>query len=172
MPGTSNKGSPACTRVAGLPPVTGRYPRILILGSFPGRRSLLQNEYYGNPLNQFWKIADNLLAVPAGLPYLRRRALLMARGIALWDIIRSCCREGSADNRIRNPRFNDIGAFVSRFPSIRFIALNGSTAGRFFRQLDLPGSLPSEILPSTSPANTRYSFAQKADRWSIIARYL
>lgn len=176
MPGASRKPTPvrSCPgrRITGLLPVHGKTPRVLILGSFPGTASLARREYYANPRNHFWQIASLLFSVSTDLPYDGKLAALSARGIALWDVIGSCCRVGSADDRIHDPQFNDIGGFVLQFPSLRFVALNGSTAGRYFNGLDIPGSIRSEVLPSTSPANTRYSFAEKADCWRTIARYL
>ncbi|HXX55899.1 MAG TPA: DNA-deoxyinosine glycosylase [Methanoregula sp.] len=176
MPGASLNPSPVrsspCRRMTGLLPVHGTTPRVLILGSFPSATSLVRGEYYANPRNHFWRIASLLFSVGMDLPYERKLHALAARGIALWDVVGSCCRVGSSDDRIRKPRFNDIGGFVSQFPSLECIALNGSTAGRYFHELEICGSVRSEILPSTSPANTRYSVAQKAERWSILNRYL
>jgi len=153
----------------GLAPVTGNEPRVLILGSFPSVLSLEKQEYYGNPKNRFWAIMEELFAVPAGLPYPYRIALLTQHGIALWDVVRTCERRGSADNRILNPVPNDIAGFVRVHPTIRLVALNGSTAARFYHRFaDVPG-LPSVILPSTSPANAAVPFAEKIRKWRIVA---
>ena len=40
----------------GFPPVSSPAGRVLLLGSLPGRLSLLRGEYYANPQNAFWKI--------------------------------------------------------------------------------------------------------------------
>jgi double-stranded uracil-DNA glycosylase len=154
---------------AGLAPVTGSVPRVLILGSFPSVLSLEKQEYYGNPKNRFWAVMEELFAVPADLSYPDRITRLTQHGIALWDTVRSCERPGSADNRIRHPVPNDIAGFVRVHPTIRLVALNGSTAGRFYHRFaDVPG-LPSVILPSTSPANAAVPFAEKIRKWRIVA---
>jgi TDG/mug DNA glycosylase family protein len=153
---------------AGLGPVTGAGPRLLILGSFPSVQSLEKQEYYGNPKNRFWAIMEELFAIPADLPYHGRIALLTQHGIALWDTVRSCERPGSADNRIRNPVPNDIPGFVRVHPTIRLVALNGSTAGRLYHRLAEVPALPSVTLPSTSPANAAVPVAEKVRRWRII----
>jgi hypothetical protein len=96
----SGTGSPSGI---GLEPVVGSAPVILILGSFPGTTSLAELKYYAHPQNQFWQIMEQLFDVDRHLPYARRTKRLARRGIALWDVIATCQREGSADNRITDP---------------------------------------------------------------------
>jgi TDG/mug DNA glycosylase family protein len=154
--------------VTGLPQVHGKLPEVVILGSFPSSQSLLKNEYYGNPRNHFWQVMEALFSLDRHLPYPVRTSRLIDHRIALWDVICTCSREGSADARIRSPVFNDIPAFLASFPSLRLVALNGSSAGRYYHQLNIAASVPAVVLPSTSPANTRYSFDEKISRWEII----
>jgi len=45
-------------RLQGLPPVIDAWTRCLILGSFPGERSLATQPYYGHPTNQFLAAAQ------------------------------------------------------------------------------------------------------------------
>ncbi|HVP97517.1 DNA-deoxyinosine glycosylase [Methanoregula sp.] len=150
----------------GLSPVTGRDPEVLILGSFPSRMSLEKGEYYGNPKNQFWKIMEQLFGIDPDLPYAARTALLAEHRIALWDVLCSCRREGSMDTAIRDPVPNDIRGFIAAHPTIRCIALNGGTAGRYFNRLN-PG-LPGLVLPSTSPAYAGMPLAEKIRHWARI----
>jgi hypoxanthine-DNA glycosylase len=141
---------------------------VLILGSFPSVLSLTHSEYYGNPRNRFWPIMEELFAIPASLPYPDRIARLTDHGVALWDVIGSCERPGSADSRIRNPVQNDIAGFVRAHPSLRLVALNGSTAARLYHKIpELPG-VPAVTLPSTSPANAAVTFAEKVRAWGIV----
>lgn len=152
----------------GLHPVTGPHPRILILGSFPSQLSLRHAEYYGNSRNHFWKIFGTLLGFDADLPYPQRIAILTHHHVALWDVVASCERPGSADARITAPVLNDIAGFVTSRPTLRLIALNGSTAARFYARIAGTITVPSLVLPSTSPANARVSFDEKVKRWSGI----
>ena len=152
----------------GIPPVTGESPDVLILGSFPGIQSLRKKEYYGNPQNHFWKIMESLFTIGSDLSYDVKISRLVGYQIALWDVIHSCCRDGSADTRIRDPVFNDIAGFLKLHPTIRFIVLNGNSAGQYYRRMKITGSVHAEMLPSTSTANTRYSLGEKIRSWEII----
>jgi TDG/mug DNA glycosylase family protein len=152
----------------GLPPISGHHPLVLTLGSFPSQRSLASNEYYGNPKNQFWKIMESLFSIDHQLPYALRCILLSGHGIALWDVVASCDRPGSADSRIREPVFNDLAGFLASHPTLKLVALNGAAAGSYFLKSGVPPALPSVILPSTSPANARSSLPEKVRQWEII----
>jgi len=153
---------------AGLPPVQGNKTEVVILGSFPSRQSLQQHEYYGNPQNHFWKIVEALFQIDCHLPYNVRTSRLTDHKIALWDVVSTCCREGSADAQIRSPVFNDLQGFFGSCPSLRLVVLNGSTAGRYFTMMKIPVPVPVVVLPSTSPANTRFSLNEKIRRWELI----
>lgn len=125
----------------GFPPTGSRTPRILILGSFPSILSLESGQYYGNPRNHFWPLItalgallegqDHPLPVPEDYP--GRLGILEKAGIALWDVLASCEREGSLDEAIREELPNDIPAFLASRPGIEVIALNGGRAARSFR---------------------------------------
>lgn len=158
--------TPDCSR--GLPPVTGPVPRVLILGSFPSVLSLAHGEYYGNPKNRFWAVMEELFAIPGALPCAERCRRLTREGVALWDVVASCSRQGSADSRIRNPLPNDIIGFVQAHPSVRLIALNGTTAGHLYHRFTEVPDIPSVTLPSTSPANAAVTFGEKVQKWSIV----
>ena len=152
----------------GLLPISVGPAYVLILGSFPGRQSLLKQEYYGNEKNHFWQIIEALFQIDRHLPYCTRTVQLGGMGVALWDVISGCNRKGSSDTRIRDPVFNDIAGFLGSNPSLRLIALNGSTAGRYYVRLNITTSVPFVVLPSTSPANTKFTLDEKIKRWKII----
>jgi hypoxanthine-DNA glycosylase len=150
----------------GLAPIAGSEPEILILGSYPSRQSLAKGEYYGNPQNQFWKIVEILLGIDRTLPYTVRISLLMEHRIALWDIVATCARDGSADTAIRDPVQNDIRGFLAAHPTIWCVALNGNTARRYYARMDI--SIPYKVLPSTSPAYARMTLDEKTRKWACI----
>ena len=70
----------------------------------PGEESLRKQEYYGHPRNQFWRIIYALFDVPLEDNYEKKLMFLKSKGIALWDVIESCWREGSLDSNIRNEK--------------------------------------------------------------------
>lgn len=156
-------------------PVASPEAHTLILGSIPGKASLLAGHYYAHPQNAFWKIITTLLGLPEGLPYDDRAALLASHGIALWDVLKSCTRASSLDSDIVEASIitNDFEAFCRSHPRLRRIFFNGARAEHAFRKYVLPhlGSkeqLQLQRLPSTSPANARYSFQDKLEAWSVI----
>ena len=163
-------------RSPGLKPLAGKDPTILILGSFPSVRSLETGEYYANKRNHFWGIMESLFGIDRNLPYEERIDALFRRGIALWDVVSDCSREGSSDSNIRNVVPNDISGFLDQNPAVKCIALNGvSGAGRWFKKYfgELPDYPGVEVLTliSTSPANAAYSFGEKLSLWEKIAEY-
>lgn len=100
-------------RLQGLPPIVDPGTRLLILGSFPGVKSLELQQYYGHPQNHFWKILQALWpddALPAREQYAGRCAWALAHGLGIWDVYASCEREGSLDSAIRNAEVNDFAA--------------------------------------------------------------
>jgi hypoxanthine-DNA glycosylase len=155
----------------GLPPVVGRAPRLLILGSFPGEASLAQAAYYAHPRNQFWPILGALLDEPlAALPYEARLERLMARRIALWDVLGACRRRGSLDAAIRDARGNDFDALLARMPGLGAVAFNGATAAKVERVFAARG-LATYPLPSTSPAHAGLDRDAKLARWRVLREH-
>ncbi len=154
--------------LAGLAPVVGRAPRLLILGSFPGEASLAQARYYAHPRNQFWPILGALLDEPlAGLDYALRLERLQARRIALWDVLGACRRAGSLDASIRDARGNDFDALLAGAPQIGAVAFNGATAAKAEPAFAARG-LATYRLPSTSPAHAGLGFEAKLACWRVL----
>jgi len=147
--------------------------RVLILGSMPGIASLEAQRYYAHPRNAFWPIVSELCGFDVELPYAERLECLADAGIALWDVLASCHREGSLDSDIdpATARANDFARFFVDHPHVANVFCNGGTAFRMYRQRvvrDLPAAhaaLPVRQLPSTSPAHASMKLAQKRDVW-------
>ena len=87
----------AMAEVCSFPPLCGPRARILILGSMPGRASLAAQQYYAHPRNAFWPIIEAALGIDRDLPYAQRCRQLIAKDIAVWDVLQSCFRPGSLD---------------------------------------------------------------------------
>ena len=163
---------PAKVALTGLAPVVSARSRLLVLGSFPGVKSLAAAQYYAHPQNHFWKILSALWSVPLReLPYEERLATLQERGLALWDVYDQCEREGSLDSAIRRPVVNDFAALLARHPQIEAIAHNGGESYKHARHTSAFGR-PVYRLPSTSPANASWSFERKLAAWrEVLVRH-
>jgi len=153
----------------GLPPISNKKARILVLGSFPGPMSLKKQEYYGHPQNAFWKIMDDLVGATGS--YQSRCRQLKARGIALWDVLGACERQGALDTKIRKPVPNDLQGFITRHKGLRKVCLNGRKAEALYRKhfgKRIP--LKAVYLPSTSPAHAAVRHDGKLRAWRKALR--
>lgn len=163
-------------RVRSFPPIENAGARVLILGSMPGGASLAAGQYYAHPQNLFWPIMSALLGAGPGFAYAARTRLLKANGIALWDVLESCVREGSLDSAIEDATIavNDFAAFYRTHPRIGRVFFNGAKAEASYRRYVIPllGSGGPAVeylrLPSTSPAHAALSFAMKRKAWSVV----
>ncbi|MCK5354176.1 MAG: DNA-deoxyinosine glycosylase, partial [Methyloprofundus sp.] len=75
--------------------------RVLILGSMPSVTSLAKQQYYAHPRNAFWRIMAALFNEGKPLSYQQGQILLQAEGVAVWDVLKSCDRQGSLDADIK-----------------------------------------------------------------------
>lgn len=153
-------------RILAFPPVAPANARTLILGSMPSVESLNQGFYYAHPRNAFWRILAEVYGEPQPQDIPGKVALLKRHDLALWDVLRSCEREGSLDSAIREPAANDFSGLFERCPNIERILLNGGTAHRLFMKHGaayLKGRAWVR-LPSTSPAYT-LSYERKLALW-------
>jgi TDG/mug DNA glycosylase family protein len=158
----------------GLQPIVGSRADVLILGSFPGEVSLRKQEYYAHPRNLFWDIMGCIAGAGRDKDYLSRIEQLKKNGICLWDVLKSCTRDGSLDTRIRNGQANNFNSFLSKH-QVRVIFFNGKKSAEAFNRNvvpDLKCSIKSHALPSTSPANARMTKDEKFRRWCLVKKYL
>lgn len=159
----------AAAILTGLAPLVSPATKVLILGSFPGVRSLQAQEYYGHPQNQFWKILQAIWPSSAhgicASSYGIRSKWLLERGLGVWDVYARCEREGSLDSAIRNAVPNDIAAL--HLPQLQAIAHNGGESFKHAHHTRTLG-VPVYQLPSTSPANASWSFARKLAAWREV----
>lgn len=160
-------------RIRSFAPVADARARVLILGSIPGAASLAAGHYYAHPRNQFWRLLGAVLDEPLdSLDWSARYACLRARGIALWDVIEHCEREGSLDASIRDPAANDLPGLLARLPELEAVLFNGRTAARAAATVEAAG-YGTVVLPSSSPAHAGMSFEDKLARWreALIPRW-
>ena len=136
-------------------------PRILILGTMPGKESLRLQQYYANRSNRFWKIIAKAADKPLPEDYSKRLNLLDQLHIALWDVYASAERKGSLDSNIKNGEQNDVQSLINSNPSIKKVLFNGGKA--YKKALDY-GCLNVEM-PSTSSANTHLTQEELFSIW-------
>lgn len=154
----------------GLAPWVGEDPRVLILGTFPGEKSLKSQAYYQDKAhNSFYKIMEILFDRKKGLS---DKDFLIENHIALWDCMGIAEREGSLDANITDYIPNEIEEFLFLHPSITTIILNGTgkTAEVFnknFNVDEVKKHFEIESFPST--ANTHsIPFEIKLEKWKRI----
>lgn len=165
-------------QVQSFPPIADAKARILILGSMPGSASLAAGQYYAHAQNLFWRILGEVDGAAPSSPYAARARALKTCGIALWDVLASCAREGSLDSAIDDASVsvNDFASFYRSHPGIAQVFFNGAKAEACYRKHVLPvladglGPQQHRRLPSTSPANASMSRAYKLRVWKRALR--
>ena len=164
--------------VQSFAPIADAKARVLILGSMPGKASLAAGQYYAHSQNLFWRILGEITGAAPSLPNTARARALKSCGIALWDVLESCAREGSLDSAIDDASIsaNDFASFYRAHPRIAHVFFNGAKAEACYHKhvLPLAGDVraPSSYhrLPSTSPANASMSRVDKQRVWKRALR--
>lgn len=164
------------SRSESFPPLADANAGVLILGSMPGAASLQAGQYYAHPRNAFWPIMGELFGMSPDLAYPLRQACLKAHGIAVWDVLQSCSRQGSLDANIdlKTAQINDFTGFYQAHKAIARVYFNGGMAEKLYRQRVMPslgagiGPYHRQRLPSTSPAYAALTLQQKIAAWQVI----
>ena len=164
--------APAANSKKGLAPWVGEDPRVLILGTFPGEKSLMSQAYYQDRAhNSFYKIMEALFHRTSGIS---DKDFLIENHIALWDCMGVAEREGSIDANIIDYIPNEMEKFLYLHPSITTIILNGTgeTTKVFNKHFnELRNHFVVKSLSSTS--NTcSIPFEIKKKKWELIKNIL
>ncbi|BCG63294.1 MAG: double-stranded uracil-DNA glycosylase [Methyloprofundus sp.] len=154
--------------------------RVLILGSMPSVQSLTKQQYYAHPRNAFWKIMAALFNDYTPLGYGQGQQVLQARGVVIWDVLKSCQRQGSLDSAIEKDsmQMNDFNVFFAEHPSVIQVYFNGGTAESLYKKHIWPvlaeqyKSLAYTRLPSTSPAYAAMSYQKKLAAWTVLQKVI
>lgn len=150
-------------------PIYDKNSQILILGSFPSAKSREVKFYYGHPRNRFWKVISSLMGNSVVPETTRGKIeLLLNNKIAVWDVIKACEVVGSSDSSIKNVITNDIGSLIVN-SKIKKLYANGNLAYSLYTKYCFSKTEVDIIkLPSTSPANAKYSLDMLISSWSVI----
>ncbi len=157
------------TMLYGFEPIADENSRVLILGSMPSEASLVKGEYYGHPRNAFWPLISAILGESYMSSYEARKAMLLRHGVALWDVVAACRREGSSDAAIRAVTVNDFPAFYLAHQQVRHVYFNGGKAFELYKKhigFSQP-DLSYDRLGSTSPAHA-VGFEQRMEDWKRL----
>ena len=145
----------------------------------PSVTSLEKQQYYAHPRNVFWRIMATLFNGDMPLDYQQGQLLLQAEGIAVWDVLKSCVRQGSLDSSIdkNSMECNDFISLFNTFKQIKFIFFNGGSAELLYKKNVYP-LLPIEYrtlnytkLPSTSPAYAAMCYEDKLTAWTVLKTF-
>lgn len=148
-------------------PVYDEKSNILILGTFPSVKSREAGFYYQHPQNRFWKVISALIGMPTPETMEEEKGMLLRNSIAVSDVIYSCEINGSSDSSIRNVVPNDIAKILQE-ANIKTIYANGGKAYELYNRYCYGKTNKNIIkLPSTSPANARYSLERLIEYWKI-----
>lgn len=158
-------------KIYSFPPIEPAEPKVLILGTMPSKKSLELNQYYGHGGNQFWRILFDLFQVEFSSNYQSRVDLALRNQIAIWDVLKACERESSADSDILFEEPNDFQSFFSKHKTIRAVFFNGKAAANYFQNDFGVIDIYHFTLPSTSPANTWFTYSTRFDEWKEILNW-
>ncbi|MGL4989565.1 MAG: DNA-deoxyinosine glycosylase [Sarcina sp.] len=142
--------------------------KVLILGTFPSVKSREVDFYYGHPQNRFWKVIGAITGVENYSTIEEKKKMLLNNNIAIWDTILSCDIVGSSDSSITNVVPIDLSIILEKC-DLKKIYVNGGKAYELYNKYLLSKTgIEAVKLPSTSPANARWSLEKLIDTWSIL----
>ena len=138
----------------------------------PSPTSREQGFYYGHPQTRVWRALAAALDEPEPRTVPEKRALVLRRGIALWDVLASCDIEGASDASIRNPVANDLTPILAA-ADIRAVFTTGRRAAALYQtHIRLRTGLAALALPSPSPANCACSLDRLVEAYRAVLDYL
>ena len=141
------------TIVEGFPPLMCHEPRVLILGTIPGKNSISANEYYYDNSNRMWKMLAKLATQKMPTNYTEKKLLLEHLHVVLWDYYQFVERTNGTDKGILEGIPNDIVGFVRKNPTIT----------NQFGQ-----SIKVFRLPETSGLNASWTLEKLCKEWSVV----
>lgn len=157
-------------------PIFDKNSKILILGSFPSVVSRKFGFYYANPQNRFWRVLAGILNAPLPESTDEKISFLLTRRIAIYDAAISCEIKGSSDAKMTAVSPANLEP-IFKVAKITQVYANGGKAHEICEKylktqiLNATGKEPIK-LPSTSPANAKFSLLRLANEWSVIAEAL
>ena len=181
----------------GFKPIINAKSSVLILGTFPSQSSLKMNQYYANATNLFWPLmhavlqnSDNEAAAKlwnSTSSYKDKKLYVLRKGVAVWDVLRTCERMTSADRDIQYEKVYNFKRFFGKYPKIKTVVFNGGGKGKYPRTQSAAGFYHSHVgfdddhefitvYSSSSEDRNKLDydslFLKKYDDWKIIRDHL
>lgn len=157
-------------------PIFDKNSKILILGSFPSVVSRKFGFYYANPQNRFWRVLAGILnaAVPESID--EKIKFLLSHHIAIYDAAISCEIKGSSDAKMSKIMPVNLKP-IFKTAKITQVYANGGKAYEICKKYledEIIKATKKEVikLPSTSPANAKFSLEKLTNQWSMVVREL
>lgn len=145
-------------------PIYNKNSEILILGSIPSVKSRENNFYYGHPKNRFWSLIAKIYNENVPNTIYEKEKLILNNKLAIYDVIKSCDIQASSDSSIKNAKINDINSIIQN-SNIKKVIFNGNKSYELYNKYEKNKFKNLIVLPSTSPANARFSFEDLYEIW-------
>ena len=157
-------------------PIFDKNSKILILGSFPSVISRKFGFYYTNPQNRFWRVLAGILNAPLPENIDEKIKFLLSHHIAIYDAAISCEIEGSSDAKMSKIVPANLKP-IFKEANITQVYANGGKAYEICKKYlddEILKATKNEVikLPSTSPANAKFSLEKLKYEWKVVAEVL
>ena len=103
--------------------------------------------------------------------YAEKKKMVLNNGIALWDVINSCKRDGSIDTNLQDVKINNFKRFFKKYTGIRAVFCNGQVAFKLLNRHCGDIDLSVFGLPSTSPAHA-VPLNKKLTQWRKVLKFV
>lgn len=150
-----------------LEPIYDENSKILILGSIPSVKSRELKFYYAHKTNRFWQILENLYQTKL-ITNEDKKNFLIQNNIALWDVIKECDIEASADSKIKKVKCNNLNSIINK-SQIKQIYVTGKVALKYYNDyLFKETKIKAIYLPSPSAANASLKLNDLIKAYQVI----
>ena len=164
-----------------LAPVWSPESTMLLLGTMPSPASRKVGFYYMHPQNRFWRVLPAIFGETLSFEnkspdtesvIAERKDFLLRHNLALWDVLASCQIDGASDSSIQKEIPNDFTEIFTK-SKIRHVFFTGKTASDLWKKhcadiYEKQFRLTCTCLPSTSPANARFTMEKLVEEYKIL----
>lgn len=155
-----------------IEPVFDKNSKVLILGTFPSPKSRAGMFFYGHPQNRFWSVISAVFGEECPKTNSEKIAFLKRNQIAVWDTVYECDIMGASDSSIKNAVPTNLKK-ITNAANIRAVFTTGNTANRYYiKYHEKEIGIKAICLPSTSPANARWSKEALINEYKIIKQFI